>query len=133
MIADNGHLLQEEEKLVEAFLGQRVSGMILHNTLHTERTMAMISNAGIPVVETGDLIAEPMDMSVSYSNFEASKATTIFLAEQGYKRTIFVAMISQNNNRARLRRDGYLAALNELDIKVDDSRLPQVWKRAEMH
>lgn len=121
LIADSGHLLEKEEKLVEAFLGQRVRGMILHNTLHSERTMAMISNAGIPVVETGDLLAEPMDISVSYSNFEASKTMTMFLAKKGYKRIGFVAMISENNNRARLRRDGYLAALSELNIEVDES------------
>lgn len=121
LIADSGHLVEEEEKLVEAFLGQRVSGMILHNTEHTERTMAMISNSGIPVVESGDLTSHPMDISVSYSNFEASKAMTRYLLDKGYRRIGFVSLLSKNNNRACLRRDGYLSALEEVGVKVDEA------------
>lgn len=123
LIADSGHLLEEEEKLVAAFLGQRVSGIILHNTLHSPRTIAMIENAGIPVVETGDLISAPLDISVGYSNFEAAKAMTCYLAARGYKRIGFVSLPGENNPRARERRAGYLAAFEELGIAANDTMM----------
>lgn len=131
LIADSGHQLEEEEKLVAAFLGQRVSGMILHNTMHTKRMMAMVENSGIPVVETGDLAKAPLDVSISYSNFEASKAMTLHLGNNGYRRIGFVSLPKQFNNRARLRREGYLSALDELGLEADEALMTEATSSLE--
>lgn len=126
LIADSGHSLEEEEKLVAGFLGQRVSGIILHNTIHSKRTRTLIENAGIPVVETGDLLTHPIDISVGYSNFEAAKAMTLHLAERGYKRIGFVSLMRERNDRARMRLEGYLAALKELGFDSDPDIMTEV-------
>lgn len=126
LIADSGHSLEDEEKLVAAFLGQRVSGIILHNTVHTQRTRKLVENAGIPVVETGDLQDDPIDISVGYSNFSAAKAMTLYLAKRGYKRIGFVSLKIEHNDRARVRRDGYLAALKELGLDYDREIMTEV-------
>ncbi|MFM0513377.1 LacI family DNA-binding transcriptional regulator [Paraburkholderia sp. RL17-373-BIF-A] len=114
LLADSGYSLEDEEALIDAFLAQRVCGLVLHNTVHTPRATQMIRAAGIPIVETGDLARTPIDMAVSYSNFNAAKEMTLYLAGRGYKSIGFVCLTTKNNMRARERLKGYHAALTAL-------------------
>jgi LacI family transcriptional regulator, gluconate utilization system Gnt-I transcriptional repressor len=122
MLADSGYSLEEEEALISAFIAQRVSGLILHNTEHTPRAVEMIKRSGVPVIETGDLTRRPVDISVSYSNFNAAKAMTLHLAERGYRSIGCVSLVTKTNRRARERQRGYLAALRTLG-RTPDPRL----------
>lgn len=119
MIADSGHSLAKEAALIGAFLGQRVAGLVLHNTRHTRHAAAMIRKTRIPVVENGDLTDRPLDSVVSYSNVEAARAMTAHLARLGYRRIGFVSLPVQDNDRAGARRRGYLAALEALGRPAD--------------
>jgi LacI family gluconate utilization system Gnt-I transcriptional repressor len=119
MIADSGHSLADEERLIASFLAQRVAGLVLHNTSHTRHAAEMIRKAGIPVVENGDLTDEPLDSVVSYSNFEASRRMTMHLARLGYRTIGFVSLAAQDNERAGARRHGFLAAMEALSRPVD--------------
>jgi LacI family gluconate utilization system Gnt-I transcriptional repressor len=116
MIADSGHRLENEEALVEALLAQRVCGLVLHNSAHSKRLRELLAHSDIPVIETGNLPARPIDMAVSYSNFEAARAMTSHLGRLGYKRIGFVTLPLRDNDRSRERRRGYLAALKELGL-----------------
>ncbi len=111
MIADSGYSLQEEEALITAFLAQRVCGLILHDTDHTPAAIRMIQRAAIPVIETGDLPRHPIDMTVSYSNFDAARIMTNHLIARGYRTIGFVSLDTRTNRRARERQRGYFAAL----------------------
>lgn len=119
MIADSGHLLSDEEALIAAFLAQRVCGIVLHNTKHTAQAYRIIRQAGVPVVETGNLVRQPLDMIVSYSNFQASRAMTTHLARLGYRTIGFVSLATRDNDRARERRKGYFAAIEECGLTRD--------------
>ncbi len=122
MIAESGYDPSEEEDLVAAFLTQRVSGLVLHNIEHTDRARALIRQAGVPVVENGNLPPEPLDMAVSYSNREAAKAMTLHLGRLGYRKIAFASLFAHNNDRSRDRIEGYRAALTELG-QTPDPRL----------
>src|SRR5690606_5005839 len=126
LLADSGYALEEEEALIGALLSQRVSGLILHNTDHTPRAVKMIQRAGVPVIETGDVPADPIDMVVSYSNAEAAKAMTLHLAARGYRRIGFVSLETRINRRASERQRGYLAALKALGIRKDPRLVAEV-------
>ena len=119
MIANSGHRLDDEEALVSAFLAQRVCGLVLHNTTHTRQVRELVRKTGVPVIETGNLPPEPLDMAVSYSNFEAARAMTTHLGRLGYRKIGFVTLPLRDNDRSRERRRGYLAALKELGLPVD--------------
>lgn len=121
MIADSGPALRDEEEAITAFLQQRVAGLVLHNTSHTAAATEMIANARIPVVENGNLTAEPLDSVVSYSNYEAARAMTLLLVRMGYKHIAFVSLVRRENDRARERLRGYLAALGERGRKRDEA------------
>jgi LacI family gluconate utilization system Gnt-I transcriptional repressor len=122
MIAECGYDQAEEEELIKTFLAHRVSGLILHNTEHSEQAAAMIRQSGVPVVENGNLPRRPLDMAVSYSNREAAQAMTLHLGRLGYKRIAFASLFSVNNDRSRDRLDGYLTALAQLG-QTPDPRL----------
>ena len=119
MIANSGHRLADEEALVTALLAQRVCGLVLHNTTHSKRVRELIRNTDVPVVETGNLPAAPLDMAVSYSNFEAARAMTLHLARLGYRKIGFVTLPLRDNDRSEERRRGYFAALRELGLPAD--------------
>ena len=119
MIADSGYGAEAEEAAIRAFLGQRVAGLILHDTTHTAEAVAMIRRAGIPVVENGTLPPRPLDMVVSYSNHAAARAMTQHLLRLGYRRIGLVTLPLAGNERSRARREGHRAALEEAGIALD--------------
>ncbi len=118
MIADSGHRLEDEEALVAAMLAQRVCGLVLHNTVHGERVRELLARTDIPVVETGNLTTRPIDIVVSYSNFEAARAMTAHLGRRGYRKIGFVTLPLRDNDRSRERRRGYFAALKQLGLSA---------------
>lgn len=122
MIADSGYSLADEEAAIYAFLQQRVCGIVLHNTKHTDRARELIERARVPVIEIGNLTPRPLDMTVSYSNYAASRAMTLHLAERGYRKIGFVTLPLKDNDRSIERRRGYLAALAELG-RAEDPRV----------
>lgn len=126
LLADSGYSLEQEESLIGAFLEQRVSGLILHNTDHTPRAQKMVRNAGIPVIETGDVGRRSIDMVVSYSNYEAAKAMTLHLARLGYRNIGFVGLSVKSSGRARERQRGYFAALKMLGRERNDALVREV-------
>src|SRR5258706_3152447 len=126
LIADSGYSLKGEEAAMLAFLSQRVCGIVMHNTKHTPRTRRMVRDAGIPSVETGNLLAHPLDMSVGFSNHDAACAMTEYLIAKGYRRIGFVSLILKDNDRASERRRGYLTALSRHGIKASEARMLEV-------
>ena len=117
MIADSGYSLKGEEAAIRAFLAQRACGILLHDTKHTRRSQTMLRDADIPCVETGNLIKQPIDMAVGFSNHEASCAMTAHLIERGYRQIGFVSLPIKDNDRAAERRAGYFTALAQAGLE----------------
>ncbi|MGN6572140.1 MAG: LacI family DNA-binding transcriptional regulator [Pseudolabrys sp.] len=121
MLGDSGYSHDSEESLIAAFLAHRPCGLVLHDTTHTAGVRRLIRNAGLPVVETGNLISRPIDLLVSYSNFDAAKAMTEYLIGRSYRRIAFVGQIASQNERARERQRGYRAALAAAGLDSDET------------
>ena len=119
MIAECGYDAVQEEDLIGTFLAHRVSGLVLHNAEHTDAARAMIRQAGIPVVENGNLPRRPLDMVVSYSNRDAAYAMTMHLGRLGYRRIAFASLHGARNDRSRDRIEGYRAAIAQLGQTPD--------------
>jgi LacI family gluconate utilization system Gnt-I transcriptional repressor len=79
----------EEDKLVATFLSRKVDGMVLTGGTHSALTTRRLKQAKIPVVETWDLPAKPIDMAAGFSNFEAGKAVGTYLLNKGHKKIGF--------------------------------------------
>ena len=116
LFGSTGSSPKEEERLVRTLLAQRPTGMILYGGNHTSGTRGLLKRANIPVVETGGLVKRRIDRVVGFSNFDAGKAMTQFLAERGYRRIGFVSAPLRTNDRVAQRRQGYLEAVRELGL-----------------
>lgn len=116
LIAASHHDPATEEAAIAAFLAQRVCGLILHSTRHTDRAKMLVQAAAVPTVEIGRLTQTPLDLCVSYSGFAAAKAMVMHLGGLGYRRIGFVSLPLRNNERSVERRRGYLAGLRELGL-----------------
>ena len=119
MISECGYDPGEEEDLIASLLTHRVSGLVLHNTVHSEQAVAMIAQSGVPVVENGEMPRKPVDMAVSYSNEAAAHAMTMHLGRLGYRKIAFASLAALNNDRSRSRITGYLEALKALGQEPD--------------
>lgn len=117
-LGTSGESLVGEEKVVQTFLTQRPRAMLLHNTAHTDQCRELLLLSGVPVIETGDLPAEPLDSAVGYSNFEAARSMTEYLIGRGYKRTAFVGRAAGFNERTGERLRGYRTAVAEAGLEV---------------
>ena len=123
MIADSGYARDAEAALITAFLAQQVAGLMLHDTRHAPAACDMIRRAGVPVVETGTLAPDPLDMVVSYSNHDASRAMVMHLHRLGYRRIAFVSLPAAANDRSRDRQAGYRAAVAALALPAEPGLL----------
>jgi LacI family gluconate utilization system Gnt-I transcriptional repressor len=113
LLGQDGFSPSEEEKVIAAFLARRPDGFILHSRRHTPQAIRLLQASGAPIVELGELSGKPLDMVVSYSNFEAAKSLTTYLLKKGYERIGFVCSGRQLSERQHLRWQGYRAALRQ--------------------
>lgn len=118
-IAHTGYSRREEYEVVKALMGQRPCGIFLHDTTHRSETIELLRRQQVPVVETGDLSARPIDSVVSYSNRAAGRAMTAYLLEKGYRRIAFAGAPRRSNERVQERRRGYRDALRQAGIAPD--------------
>ena len=125
LLGHHGFSVEQEESLIAAFLGRRPDGFFLHGRRHTLAAIRMLQHAGIPVVESGDLEGQPVDMVVSYSNFDAAKALTGHLIQKGYRRIALVCAPWRESERHSRRWRGYRAALREHGVAYSAQRFVQ--------
>lgn len=72
-----------EEEKIAALLSYQVDGLILTESRHTPRTLQMIKNSGVPVVETMELPNNPIDMVVGLDHTDASYHVVKRMIEAG--------------------------------------------------
>ncbi len=90
LLGSTGYSVDEEERLVRAFLGRRVDALVLTGTVHSPQTRRMLQDAAIPVVETWELTHDGIDMVVGFSNRQAGAAMGKYLLQRGHRVLAFV-------------------------------------------
>jgi LacI family transcriptional regulator, gluconate utilization system Gnt-I transcriptional repressor len=116
LLAYNDYSTEREESLIEAMLRRRPEGIILTGGNHTDRARRMLENAGIPVVETWDIPANPIDQVVGFSNADAMALLVKALAGKGYRRFSYIGGTTERDTRGNQRRAGFQAAISELGL-----------------
>lgn len=113
VVSSSAYRTDVEESQIRSILERRPDALMLTGLTHTRAARDVLKSFRIPVVETWETGDAPLDMVVGYSNFEAAKAMTADLIRSGYRRIAFVNGPSDQNERARHRAEGYLAAMRE--------------------
>lgn len=117
-VSSSAYRSDVEESQIRSILERRPDALVLTGLTHTKAARDLLRGFGIPVVETWETGDDPVDMVVGYSNREAAHAMTAELIRSGYRRIAFVNGPAENNERARHRAEGYLAAMKEAGLSA---------------
>ena len=118
IVSSSAYRTDVEESQIRAILERRPDALVLTGLTHTKGARQLLRPFGIPVVETWETGDQPVDMVVGFSNRDAAYAMTSHLVKAGYRRIVFVNGPSDNNERARHRAEGYLAALKDAGLRA---------------
>lgn len=117
-----GYPATREAELVEAILSRRPEGVFLTGVNHAPETYGRLRAAGIPVVETWDITDNPIDVVIGFSHAALGRTVADYLVGKGYRR---LGMVWADDERAKVRRAGFLSALAEKGIRdVRTSMVP---------
>ena len=108
--------IEKEERLLESMLTRRPEGLILTGGSHTGRSRRRLLQAGVPVVETWDVPADPIEHVVGFSNAAAMRALVHHVHARGYRRIGYIGGTSNRDTRGADRRLGYAQAIDELGL-----------------
>jgi LacI family transcriptional regulator len=96
-----------------------VESVVLVGALHRPATLAMLDQKRIACVFTYTSIAAENAAAVGFDNEKAGRTAARYLLDLGHKRLAMVAGITQDNDRAQGRRDGFLHELADAGIDPD--------------
>lgn len=105
-----------EERLLRAMLTRRPEGVILTGGSHTLVARKLLRAAGVPVIETWDLVTDPIEHTVGFSNALASAELVRQLHGKGYRRIAFLGGVPESDERGSDRRRGFEQAMTELGL-----------------
>jgi LacI family gluconate utilization system Gnt-I transcriptional repressor len=111
----NTHYSQEaEEDLLQTFLSQRPSALIVSGIDQSPAATVLLERADCPVVQIMEIGPEPVDMMIGFSHYEGGKAATRHLVEAGYRKVAFIG--ARMDPRSQRRLAGYRAAMEEAGL-----------------
>lgn len=108
LLGQASYQADEEQQLVEAFLGRRVDGLVLTGEPLSAQLAQRLRKLGVPVVQTWDLPSRPIDMVVGFSNQAAGAAAASYLIGKGHTNMGFIGAAE---TRAKQRLQGFSEAV----------------------
>ena len=112
MLGQSGYGVQEDDALLNAIIGRRPDGLVLGGVVPSEAGQQRLRASGIPVVETWDMVAAPIDMLVGFSHEKIATAVADLLLERG--RT-HLAFVGGSHARALRRANAFVDAARQHD------------------
>lgn len=110
LLGDFRYSEEGEKTLVRALVGRQPEALVVVGVVRDAALRAMLLQLAIPVIETWDLTAKPVDTVVGFSNDAAGAAMARHLLSRGYRRLAFVG---GRDHRAEARAQGLATVLME--------------------
>jgi LacI family gluconate utilization system Gnt-I transcriptional repressor len=104
-----------EDHMLAALLSRRPEAIIMVGSPATDDGARLLRRAGIPVAETWDLPAAPIDAVAGFDNYAAGEAVARHLVAQGRKS---LAFIGGDDPRATRRWNGFKDVAEKLGAKA---------------
>ncbi|QCG49901.1 LacI family DNA-binding transcriptional regulator [Aeromonas schubertii] len=89
VLGDSRHLRQQSRQL-ETLLQYNPAAVVIFGALESQADRERLRQSGLPVVEVGAKVPDPVDMCVGGSNQEAGYRLTRHLIERGYRNIGFL-------------------------------------------
>lgn len=111
LLGHTDYSMAREEELVESMLKRRPEAIALPYDGHTPRTIKLLKQAHIPVVELWEIPPKPIGYTVGFSNEQASYDMTERLISLGYRNIAFLCETNDEWTRGSARRAGFTKAM----------------------
>lgn len=115
-IGNTRYSVEEEDRLVQLFAGQRPAAMLITGLDQSAATRGFLGAADFPVVQIMEWAPAPIDMLVGVSHRGAGEAAVTHLLARGYRRIGFIG--ARMDPRMLRRREGYRTALSAAGLHV---------------
>lgn len=119
LLATHDYSLENEEKIVRAFLGWLPRALVLTGSNHSEATETLLASLSIPVIETWDIQADRPYLQIGFSHMATGREMTLYLYGKGYRKIVYVASSISSDFRARQRAQGYQETMRELGLEPE--------------
>src|SRR5882672_2335441 len=115
ILAQSRYDAAREDHMLAALLSRRPEAIIMVGSPATDDGARLLRRAGIPVAETWDLPAAPIDAVAGFDNYQAGVAVARHLVAQGRRS---LAFIGGDDPRATRRWHGFKDTALELGAKI---------------
>ncbi|WP_428911783.1 LacI family DNA-binding transcriptional regulator [Niallia sp. Krafla_26] len=110
---------EKEIEFLRLLKGRHVDGIILSATNVNQSLVEEINQLNIPFVTVGQYI--PGLVNVLFDDYHATKEMVQYLIQKGHKNIAFIGVDEKDRSVGYFRKKGYLDAMKENDITVEDS------------
>lgn len=107
-----------EEKLIEAMLRRRPEAIVLSYDGHSDRSVQLLSDVHVPVIELWERPKEPIGHTVGFSNQAAANEMTRALIARGYRNIAFLGEDDDDWTRGAARRKGFIEAMEQAGLSA---------------
>jgi len=118
LLGHTGYSAEREERLLESMLKRRPEVIVLPFDGHTPRTIKLLKQANVPVIEQWEVPKRPVGYTVGFSNWQAARKMTSALIERGYKNIAFVSESEDAWTRGAARRAGFEDAMQSAGLSA---------------
>ena len=109
---------QREESLVESLLRRRPEAIPLPYDGHSSRTISLLKNAQIPVLQLWETPAKPIGYTIGFSNEQVARSMTEELIGLGYRNIAFLCETNDEWTRGSTRRAGFRKAMENAGLSA---------------
>ena len=119
MLGTSGYESGEEARVLEDFVRLRPEAVVLWGTRRHAKSRALLRRIGVPVIEVFDLVQDPFDQVIGFSNELAMRALVEQLLHSGRSRIAFVGSANERDVSSAQRADGWRMALRAAGISPE--------------
>ena len=110
--------VEREEKLVESMMRRRPEAIILSYDGHSDRTIRLLSETNVPVIELWERPDNPIAHTIGFSNCDAAAEMTQALIQKGYRNIAFLGEADDAWTRGAARRRGFTQAMSSAGLSA---------------
>ncbi|WP_305983834.1 LacI family DNA-binding transcriptional regulator [Roseibium sp. MMSF_3544] len=118
LLGHTDYSAEREEEILETMLRRRPEAIVLSYDGHTDRTVRLMREANVPVIEIWETPENPIEHTVGFSNFDAARRMTEQLVAKGYSRIAFLGEGQDDWTRGASRRNGFLQAMRDAGLSA---------------
>jgi LacI family gluconate utilization system Gnt-I transcriptional repressor len=116
MIGSHNHLPEEEENWLRTLASWKPAAVVLASRMHSNGTMTLLRDMGVPVAEIWDLTTKPIDLAIGFSHFDNGLEMARCMTQAGRRKIGYVGALGNLNTPGHLRYQGFVRGLAEIGL-----------------